>query len=76
MTPRQRLHFIWLTIMNADRMAKECRTKAEASSMIQKAQDRRARLGLPLHQINDSQKRAQIYGALARTDAYQGDPFQ
>lgn len=67
MTIRQKIHYLWLVLMNAERMAERCQNHWQASRLITRATDRRAALGLPLHRIGDGQKRRQCVATLART---------
>lgn len=65
MTNRQRLHFIWLTLMSAARISTNA-DRESASRIIRQASDKRAKLGLPLHKINDSQKVKQMVFVLVK----------
>ena len=55
-TRRQRLHYLWLVVENANHIISQWRDRGDAAVSINSATNRRARYGLPLHQISDSVK--------------------
>lgn len=67
MTRKQRLHFLWLVVCNAQRIMDRCNSVSQGSEIITSATDKRAMLGLPCRNKSHSsyQKTRQMRSIIA-----------
>lgn len=75
MSWRQKLHFVWLVLMNTQRIIDNCEDLNDGSRVIQRATDKRATLGLPMgYKRPDRKKRRDISRMLVRTAGFRRIP--
>lgn len=78
MTRRQRMHFYWLVLSNAEEIANRAQDKHVGSSIIERAQNKRRELKLPMHRIYDEDKMdrmSRIIASVSSVNSDIEDPF-